>query len=211
MSRTSVALCLALLLAPLASAKDKKILMPAEVLRAQTVFVMIAPEAGEPITDPTANRRAQDDVEKALMNWGRFRMVMEPESADLVILIRKGLGRTVGPTISGGPIDRRPGVIQPTDDGIRIGGRQGHDPSQPDSTTPQDSGPQVQNEIGSSGDRFEVYRGGAYSNSDVPVWSLIAKDALRPPAVPAVEQFRKAIEEAEKNAAKKSPAKKQHP
>jgi hypothetical protein len=35
------------------------------------------------------------------------------------------------------------------------------------------------------------------------VWQYIAKDGLKPPAVTAVEQFRKAVEEAEKAAAQK--------
>jgi hypothetical protein len=39
------------------------------------------------------------------------------------------------------------------------------------------------------------------------VWRYIAKDALRGPNVPAVDQFRKAIDDSEKAAAKKA----QHP
>ena len=47
----------------------KKILLPDYVLKARTVLVIIDPEAGTSLTSPHANKTAQDDVEKALMNW----------------------------------------------------------------------------------------------------------------------------------------------
>src|SRR5215472_13978441 len=63
MSHISILVSLILLFASLAGAKDKKkAVLPAEILKAQTVLVVINPEAGEPLTDPTANRRAQEDV-----------------------------------------------------------------------------------------------------------------------------------------------------
>src|SRR5205823_4632214 len=115
MSRTSVLLPFALLLTTFAIAKDKnKAVLPAYVLNAQTVLVVINPEAGEPLTDPTANRRAREDVERALMKWGRFHLVMESQTADLVLAVRKGTGRAVTPTISGGPLDDRPVIFQPS-------------------------------------------------------------------------------------------------
>ena len=72
-----------LALAPLADAKNKKKqALPDYVIKAQTVLVVIHPDAGEPLTNPTANRTAQDDVEKALMKWGRFKLVMDAQTAD---------------------------------------------------------------------------------------------------------------------------------
>src|SRR6476646_9259843 len=86
-------LLLILITAPLGSAKDKsKTNLPADILNARTVLVVINPEAGESLTDPNANRRAQEDVEKALTKWGRFDLVMEARTADLVIAVRKGSG-----------------------------------------------------------------------------------------------------------------------
>jgi len=38
---------------------------------------------------------------------------------------------------------------------------------------------------------------------NAPVWQLTAKDALKPPGVAAVEEFRKAVEELEKAAQQK--------
>src|SRR5690349_13355977 len=94
-------LALVLLWVPLANAKDKKkIVLPDYVLRARTILVVVDPDAGIALQNPNANRIAQEDVEKALMNWGRFTLAMEPSTADLVISIRKGTGRMVSPTVS---------------------------------------------------------------------------------------------------------------
>jgi len=56
---------------PFAPAKDKKEILPADVLEAKTVLVVIDPNAGISSSSPNENRTAQEDVEKALMNWGR--------------------------------------------------------------------------------------------------------------------------------------------
>lgn len=75
----------------IAAAKDKKkILLPVDVLQARTVLVLIDPDAGVSPEAPLANRTAQEDVEKALMKWGRFELVTDVANADLVITVRKG-------------------------------------------------------------------------------------------------------------------------
>jgi len=99
--------------------KDKKKILPAYVLQARTVLVMVDPEAGISPLDPNANRIAQQDVEKALMNWGRFTPVMDAQTADLVVSSRRGHGKAANPTIGGVPNDR-PVLVQPNDSGIRI-------------------------------------------------------------------------------------------
>ena len=54
-------------------------------------------------------------------------------------------------------------------------------------------------EIGPSDDMLEVYRGGVeYPLDGSAVWRYLGHNALRPPTVPAVTAFRKAIEDAEK-------------
>ena len=95
-----------------AFSKDKAVL-PADVLAAQTVLVAIESGAGEPLTSPGANSTAREDVERAVTKWGRFKLVMTAETADLIITVRNGTGRSVNPTISGGRIDDRPIVLQP--------------------------------------------------------------------------------------------------
>lgn len=190
---------LALLFASLAiSGKKKEILLPDYVLKAHTVLVIIDPHAGTSATSPLANRTAQDDVEKALMKWGRLAPVVEGLPADLVITVRKGSGKIVQPTIGGEPTDDRPVIVQPTDSGIRIGGQQGRPPG---ATQPpqQDTKPRPRMEAGPAEDMFVVYEGGVDRRLDgASAWHYTGKDALRSPDVPAVGEFRKIIEAAEK-------------
>ncbi len=158
--RMRVLLSLVLLITSLTIANDKKKnLLPAYVLRARTVLVVIDPDSGISVTDPLANRTAREDVEKAIMKWGRLTPVLDGQTADLVITVRKGHGKVVQPTIGGGPVNDRPVVLQPTDSGVRIGGQKGHPP---DATQggPQDTGPRPRAEIGPSEDMFVVYEGG---------------------------------------------------
>jgi hypothetical protein len=215
MSRTSLALLITLLLVPSAYPKDKnkKPVLPAEVLRAQTVLVMISPDAGETFDDPSGNRRAQEDVERALMKWGRFKLALDVPSADLIVTVRKGSGHLVTPTIADSPIDNRPVIYQPGDTDARIGAQQGQPPrgTQP-SMGQQLPEPRPQTEIGTSDDTFEVYRGGVdYPLDHSAVWRYTAKDALRPPTLSAVEQFHKAIEDSEKAIAQNAQNQKKQP
>ncbi len=200
-----VSLTFLLVLSTNAKSKDK-IVLPADVLRAQTVLVVIVPEAGEPLADPAANRRAQEDVEKALMRWGRFRLATEVLHADLVIAVRKGTKQALAPVIRGGPVDTRPVILEPTEGSTRVGTQRGRPPdlTRGGSSGTPDTGPKLGTEVGPSEDTFSVYRGGIeYPLDSSPVWRFMAKDALSSPAVPAVEEFRKTIAAAEKAAAQK--------
>jgi hypothetical protein len=194
-----------LLTLPAAAKDKKKVSLPEYVLRASTVLVVVSPGAGEPIDQPIANSTARENVEKAFSEWGRFRLVLDGEESDLVIAVRTGSGKMMRPTIKGGPIDQRGGVGQGTDSTIRIGAQQGHPPVNNPGTDPQ-GGPHIGNEIGATEDTFEVYRGGVSDPLDSPaVWRYVAKDCLRAPTVSAVEEFRKAIAEAEKPQVPKQP------
>lgn len=189
--------------APIASAKDKKkVLLPTDVLQARTVLVVVDPDAGIVAEAPNANPTARNDVEQALMKWGRFSLVSNGTDADLIITVRKGNGKIAQQTIGDVPVNRRPVILQPTDSGAQnqnptIAG----DPSNP----PWPShGPHPQEEIGPTQDMFVVYRGARDNPLDSPpVWRYAAKDALRSPDVPAVEEFQKLIAEAEKQQAAK--------
>ena len=185
-------------------AKDKKKgLLPADVLEARTVLVMIDPDAGIAVENPNANRMARDDVDKALMKWGRYSLVMEPSSADLIITVRKGSGKLVQPTIGGVPSNNDIGVIEPTDSGGRVGVRQGNPAIAGGPLNPQSAGPRPQVEAGESQDMFVVYRGNKENPSGSPldtppVWRYSATDALASPEVPAVAVFRDVIAKSEK-------------
>ena len=204
---TTILLCYAL-----APAKDKKkTILPADVLRARTVLVIVDPTAGVDARNPNANRAARAEVEKALDQWGRFTLVQEGVTADLVITVRKGNGKLVQPTIGGTPINAIPPVTggtttSPTQTTSRAGVRWGTgNPNDPSNAGTQPSTPEPQIEAGSAQDMFVVYRGNKdpnWSPLDSPsVWRYSGKDALASPSVPAVEVFRKLIAESEKQLA----------
>jgi hypothetical protein len=197
--RMRILLVLVLLFTSLAIAGDKrKNLLPAYILKARTVLVLIDPAAGTSTTSPLANKTAQEDVEKALMKWGRLTPSLDAQTADLVITVRKGTGKIVQPTIGGMPTNDRPVIVQPTDGGIRIGMQQGR-PTDATQTAPQDTKPYPKTEVGPSEDMFVVYEGHVDGPLDrAPAWRYITKDALHSPNVPAVAEFRRIIEEAEK-------------
>jgi hypothetical protein len=200
-ARTALIVLAILSVVPLgAIAKNKKKqILPDYVLKAETVLVVINPEAGEPVTNLTANRTAQENVEKALTQWGRFRLVMDARSADLIIAVRKG--HTNGLTVRNSPTDSRPVTVQQSDGNVRIGGQAGRPPdlSDPGLGRPTDQAPRIDNEIGSGDDTFELYPGrDEYPLDSAPTWRYMAKNALDAPKVPAVEEFRKVLTESEK-------------
>ena len=204
-----------LLIAIPASAKDK--VLPAYILQAHTVAVIIDPGAGVDIQDPRANQVAQKDVEEAMLKWGRFEPAVGSQKADLIIVIRRGHGRMTDMTVSDPRQNDRPGVITPTDNGIGVGAQNGRSPNmgggpdgagvpgqQRQSTQPQFPTPQA--EIGGVEDSFLVFDGTVAKPLDgVPGWRYLGKDGLRSHGVPAVDEFRKAVAAAEKAAAAKKP------
>jgi hypothetical protein len=191
---TVIAVCL---LATLGFAKDKKkTILPTYVLRAQTVAVIIDPNAGFTAEDPQANRVAQRDVETALLNWGRYNPILQTNDADLIVVVRKGNGRMVNDTIHDPRQNNRPGSVIAADNGASISGQEGPRGQSDPGVTPQ-------MEIGQSEDSFMVYEGGGDRPLDrAPVWRYVAKDGLLTPAIPAVSAFRKAVADADKAAAK---------
>jgi hypothetical protein len=215
----------ALLLVPsLAVAKDKsKAPLPYDVLHAQTVRVVIDPNAGVSPADPQANQVAQRDVETALMNWGRYQVILDGPSADLIVVIRRGSGKMSTGTIYDPRLNNPPVVVDPTSTGIGAGVQRGTPPPYagdlPDASqgssrgSPNDplnrsinQGPHPEAEIGNeiAEDSFVVYRGRIENPMDSPpVWRYVAKDGLKPHKVPAVDQFRKVIDKTEQAAANK--------
>ncbi len=210
----------AVLLPSLTLAKDKpKSTLPTYVLQARTVSIVIDPDAGVSLEDPQANQVAQRDVETAFLNWGRFTPILDGPNADLIIVVRRGTGKVASGTVHDPRQDRRPVAIDPTDTGIGVGVQRGQPPpyagdlpdaSQGSSIPAQnrpmtDDRPHPQAEIGNStsDDSFLVYRGRIENPLDgSPVWRYEAKNALKPHAVPAVDAFRKALDQAEQAAAK---------
>jgi hypothetical protein len=185
--------------------KNEKVL-PAYILNAHTVAVIIDPSAGVSVDDPRANEVARKDVETALLNWGRYTPVISSQGADLIIVIRKGHGRMVDDTISMPPQDNnRPATVNPMDRGISVAAQH---PTQPGTGSgAQDaSSAHPQMEVGATDDSFVVHEGDRRDPLYGAVgWRYTAKDGLRAHNVPAVEEFRKAVAAAEKAAAAKNP------
>src|SRR4029450_11168645 len=122
-------LCLVLLSSlslPLLAKDKNKSSLPATVLNAHTVAVVVNPGSEVPVTNPGENTSAQSDVEQALTKWGRLLVVMDPSTADLVISVRRG--RSIRPTIAGIDPNQRPIVLQPGEGGGRIGIQTGKPP-----------------------------------------------------------------------------------
>lgn len=204
MRRTGLALAVAVACVvgscAVAGAKEKKkALLPGYVLEAQTVFVMIDPDAGTAVNDAQENRTAREDVEKALMRWGRLKPAMTMSLADLVIVIRKGNTQPVQPTVGGEPPNDRPVIVQGTGDTIRIGGQQGRSPDAAEVGGPTGH-PTMGGEMGPTEDMFTVYQGhGDAAPLDRPVaWRYEAKNGLKSPEVRAVGEFKKVVDEAVK-------------
>jgi hypothetical protein len=190
---------------PIAAKDKKKILLTDDVLQATTVFVIADPNAGVDAADPLANRNARLDVESALRKWGRFQVALDPYSADLVIVVRRGSGKLARQTIGGIPISNEPVLMQaPAPGNIPDNRPVSRTASDDPMGSQQQMGPSPQLEIGAADDMLSVYRGHRNNPTESSaVWRYSAKDALRSPAVRAVEEFRKVIDEAEKQRAAK--------
>ena len=91
-----------------ASAKDKKPIMPALVLHAETIAVIIEPDAVDSLTGD--QQQARQEVESALRKWGRYDVLPFPENADLIVAIRRS-NSTVKPGIERPPNDRPVGCF----------------------------------------------------------------------------------------------------
>jgi hypothetical protein len=209
MRRLSTLLTMALLITMPGLAKSKDKALPTYILEARTVVVVIDPGAGIDLENPRANQVAQADVEAALGNWGRFRPVIgnAPPEADLIIVIRKGNGRLVNSTINDPRQADRAGAINNQGG---MGAQNGRPPVQGGppygSDFPQGRPLEHQTEIGGTDDSFVVFDGRAEKPLDgSPGWRYVARDGLRPHGVPAVDEFRKAVAEAERAAAAKKP------
>jgi hypothetical protein len=173
-------------------AKDKKkTVLPDYVLHAQTVAVIVDPNTQLSLDDPHANYMAQKDVEAALLKWGRFQPVEDAQSADLIMVVRKGNGRMMDdmspdsrPNAGNGSITSPHGA-QPNlpSEGL---GQQG--PGSSTMYTP---------------DFFAVFKGGENPRVAIPAWKYPGQDGLSPASVPAVMAFRRAVEASEKAAAEK--------
>ncbi len=203
MAKRVPALLVLCLLVNFGFAKDKaKNTLPAYVLQAHTVAVIIDPNAGISIDDPRANQLAQKDVEAAFLKWGRFEPVSEPKTADLIVVVRKGKSRLMDETL---PDPRQNnGINPPVNRGGSVGPPRGSQPgmSSDPGLGPSQQGPRSPTEMGEAEDTFAVFKGGENPQYATPVWTYSARDSLNSQGTPAVAAFKRAVAAADKAADK---------
>jgi hypothetical protein len=188
---TLLALCL---IVTVAWAKDKtKNTLPAYVLQAHTVAVIIDPNAGFSMDGPQANMAAKRDVEAALLKWGRYEPVSEGQSADLIVVVRRGNGRLEDMASDTRQSNGTP--VGPTR------GAQSGLPNQPGLGPNQQQDPGSSMEMGNTEDSFTVFKGSDNPRDATPAWKYVTRDGLNPQTVPAVAAFKKAVTAADKAAA----------
>lgn len=205
--KAGVVACLWLSVTSAIAKKDKPIL-PAYILQARTVAVVVDSQAGISLQDPYANQTAQKDVEAAIAKWGRFNTVQSATQADLIIVVRKGHEQPVEETLPSPRQNGRAGSLAPPDGSVGIGAQRGtqqplsaDNSSMNDPTGARATHPQL--EVGGQDDFFEVYEGNVERPLDGPAgWKWVRKNGLHTHDVPAVDEFRKAIADAEKQASK---------
>ncbi len=190
----------AMLMAGVAGAEEKTVTAPIahEILQARWVAVVIYPGSQVPLASPAENQRAVQDVEAAMLKWGRFKVTPDAAQADLIIAVRKG--RAGGPVINGRN-DPTPVILDPGEGGVSIGIHHGQTPPLNRTDAASGGAPHTSAgaQIGPSEDMLEVYRGGTkYPLDNPPIWRYMGKNGLKAPKVEAVAKFRKAVEDAAK-------------
>ena len=144
---SAIALAILLLAIPSSPKDKKKSSLPAAILRAQFVAVIVDPDAGIPLMSPGENETARSDVEAALEKWGRFKTTLNTANSDLILVVRKG-GKPIKPAIGGVP-NEPPVVVNPDDSGITIRGQRGTPPDLSASGTERNGTPTMRSEISS--------------------------------------------------------------
>lgn len=191
---------LGMFLASAAGAEEKSLPAPIahDLLEARWVAVVIYPQSQVPVANPSENQRAVQEVQAAMLKWGRYKVTPDPTQADLIIAVRKG--RVGGPTINGRK-DPVPVIVDPSDTGVYVGIHHGQTPPLSRTDTSLDGAQRTSlgAQVGPAEDLFEVYRGRTqYPLDDPPIWRYLGKDGLKAPKMEAMARFRRVVEEAAK-------------
>jgi len=168
------------------AARDKKHL-PDQLLKAQTVAFVVSVDPHEIAANPKIAETLQKELETAMANWGRYKLAPSA-TADLVIVAHMGhvnpptvVNRPdkpefTNPNTGPGPYPGTPGLPNP---GLGVPGREAA-------------------QLRAEEDTFEVYAARTDISDASRLWQYKGALALRGPKVAAIEKFRKAIEESEK-------------
>jgi hypothetical protein len=167
--------------------KDKKHL-PDDLLKAQTFAIVVSVDANEVAANPNVKETLQKQLETAMVNWGRYRPAAIG-TADLLIVAHRGhvnppdlvsrpdKPKWSNPNTGPGPYPDTPGLKNP---GLDVPGREAA-------------------KLRAEEDSFEVYPARTQGLSDATrLWQYRAALALHGSKIAAIEKFRKAIDESEK-------------
>ena len=167
---------LLVLLIPVAKAKKHDEVSPA-FQTAKTAYV----EAADGARLFWGDRKAIEDIQDGLRRWGRYTVVDNAQTADLIFVVRKSQGadddtRPNLPTPSRQPA----GTIIP-----RVPGPGGdQDPSS------------VATQTGLELDRLMIYTMNANGKRKGPIWTRETKDGLDPPTLLLLSRLKDAVEQA---------------
>jgi hypothetical protein len=195
--KLTVFLLLLLPMLAMAQKKEKKPKLPEALDQAHLVFVeAVDGEEFKPGLD-TADRLAIADLRDALQSWGRYKLTVEREKADLIFVVRKGRPAEdrAGVDIDGSgahPIGDPQGGPQGGQMGGQPGGQMG---SQfPGQQRQRDTDMGVGGEAGSEDDMLKVCQLNVNGKLSNPLWIRTFKYGLDAPRLTLLAQFKDELE-----------------
>jgi hypothetical protein len=159
-----------LFIAPTLGAKDK-IIMPQAI--AHATYVMVTTYDGDVFSPGLRpeDRQAVADVQKALENWGHYKLVYSAHEAELILVVRTGRA-----------VEMRGGLQRGTT--VGPGG------------APGGAGQVVGAEVGDPQDTLEAFIAPTDIKTSTPLWRGRAVDGLKAPEMPLMKEFREKVEAA---------------
>lgn len=180
-------------------AKNKKSELPMQVVAAQFVYITsLHGDSFNPNTTPE-EREAMNKLESYVRTWGRYKVVYRPEEANLMLIVKTA--SMVEGRISNAPID-------PTSPQARVG--VGNIPADPGQAQPD---PRLNPNLGGLGTGVDVSSDpndmlmvsldpqASAANASF-VWRRSARKGLQGPKPELFEEFRKAVDDTERQNAK---------
>jgi len=172
----------AITFASLASGQSGNQAKKPSAILATAQFVSVEPYSGTDspaaINDPhvsVEDREAVANVQKAILNWGQYKITIRRSEADLVVFVRKGriASANGGIHVHAGKRNSTPGGPTQPDDHA-VGGLGG-------------------GEIGLNEDIFGVYSLDPDGKVTGPIWRKNLKDGLDPQELVLFEKFKKDV------------------
>jgi hypothetical protein len=172
----------AMTIASLASGQSGNQAKKSSAILATAQFVSVEPYSGTDspaaINDPhlsVDDREAVANVQKAILNWGQYKITIRRSEADLVVFVRKGriASANGGIHVHAGSRNSTPGGPTQSDDHV-VGGLGG-------------------GEIGPNEDIFWVYSLDPDGKLTGPIWRKNLKDGLDPQELVLFESFKKDV------------------